>query len=381
MDVLSLYLHIPFCAKKCRYCDFYSVPGDRVLVENYLGALPKEIDLVNKKYCLDGSTQIQTVFIGGGTPTILTAGQLRALCRHVRTGFPIAPGCEWTVECNPESFTEDKASVLLDEGVTRLTFGFQSLDDRELAFLGRVHTAERCRRILSDPALGAFASAGIDLMYGLPGQTTGSLEHTLEQIVESPYVKHISAYELTVADGTPLGRRRSMLPLPGDETMSAMTGRLWDCLEAHGFMQYEVSNFARAGHECRHNMTYWNHEPYLGLGCAAHSFLPPERSANIRDVNRYCAMVNDGQLPREFTEKLNAEKLGMEMLFLGLRTVRGIDENRFFRICGKSLMDSVNKKKFDMLVKRGLLSYEKSFWKPTKNGLLTADAIAREIIP
>jgi oxygen-independent coproporphyrinogen III oxidase len=380
MNVLSLYCHIPFCVKKCRYCDFYSVPYDTQLAETYLSTLAKEIELCKIKYDLDGSAKIKTVFIGGGTPTALTAGQLRTLCRHIRAGFPFAPGCEWTVECNPESFTKDKATTLFDEGVTRLTFGFQSLDDRELSFLGRIHSADRCREILANPACAQFASIGVDLIYGLPGQTSGTLEHSLEQIAGSPQVKHISAYELTVADGTPLGRRRSRLPLPGDDTMSVMTGRLWDTLEAHGFAQYEVSNFARKGHECRHNMTYWNHEPYLGLGCAAHSFLPPERSANIRDVNRYCAMVNDGQLPREFTEKLNAEKLGMEMLFLGLRTVRGINEDVFAEKCGKSLMDFVDKEKIDALVNSGLLYYEKPFWKPTKKGLLMADGIAREII-
>jgi oxygen-independent coproporphyrinogen-3 oxidase len=284
------------------------------------------------------------------------------------------------VECNPDSFTEEKASVLLDGGVTRLTFGIQSFDDRELSFLGRVHTADRCREILADPACAQFVSIGIDLMYGLPGQTAGTLERSLKHIFESLYIKHISAYELTVSDGTPFGRRRSILPLPDDETMSAMTGRLWDLLEANGFMQYEISNFAKAGHECRHNRAYWNHEPYLGLGCAAHSFLPPQRSANIRDVNRYCAMVNDGLLPREFTETLDADKLGMEMLFLGLRTVRGIDEDRFIEKCGRSLMDFVDKNKFDLLVKRGLLAREKPFWKPSRKGLLMADAMAREIL-
>ena len=380
MNPLSLYVHVPFCAKKCRYCDFYSVPYDTSLAGIYLGTLAKEIDLCKKKHEFDGSPRIQTVFIGGGTPTVLSAGQLRALCRLLRTNFSFSKDYEWTVECNPDSFTNEKASVLRSEGVTRLTFGIQSLDDRELAFLGRVHTAERCRETLSSPALNKFLSIGVDLMYGLPGQTAGTLECSLEQIAGSPYVKHISAYELTVADGTPLGRRRSLLPLPGDETMSAMTGRLWDLLEANGFLQYEISNFAKAGHECRHNKAYWDHEPYLGLGCAAHSFLPPERSANIRDVNRYCAMVNDGLLPREFTETLDAEKSGMEILFLGLRTVQGINENVFAEKCGKPLLEFVDKEKIDALVNGGLLYYEKPFWKPTREGLLMADAMTREII-
>jgi len=381
MKPLSLYLHIPFCAKKCRYCDFYSVPYDASLAENYLIALSKEIDLYNKEYRLDGSSQIQTVFIGGGTPTVLSTAELRKLCALLRSSFSIAPDCEWTVECNPESFTKDKALVFLEAGVTRLTFGFQSLDDRELSFLGRIHTADRCRQVLEDPLLAKFSSIGVDLMYGLPGQAADSPDKSLAPVLDSPYVKHISAYELTIADRTPFGRRRSMLPLPSEETMSSMTGRLWDLLAAQGFTQYEVSNFAKAGHECRHNKAYWNHEPYLGLGCAAHSFLPPERSANVRDVNRYSALVNDGRLPREFTETIDAEKLGMEMVFLGLRRVQGINEVVFKEKCGIKFDKFIKKEKIEHFVGRGLLSYEKPFWKPTRKGLLMADAIAREIIP
>lgn len=379
MNPLSLYLHIPFCAKKCRYCDFYSIPYDTVNVENYLAALSKEINLVKKTYRLNGSTPVQTVFIGGGTPTVLAVEQLRMLCTLIRTSFTLAPGYEWTVECNPESLIPEKASVLLDNGVTRLSFGFQSLDDRELSFLGRIHNAERCRLVLEEPLLARFSSIGVDLMFGLPGQTIGSVERSLQPLFDSLSIKHISAYELTVAEKTPFGRRRSMLPLPSDEAMSTMTGRLWDLLEEHGFLQYEVSNFAKPGHECRHNRAYWCHEPYLGLGCAAHSFLPPERTANVRDVSRYCAMVNEERLPLEFTEVLDSGKLGMEMIFLGLRTVLGINEKIFYEKCRVSLLDFVNKERFDILVKRGLLTYDKPFWKPSRSGLLMADAIAREI--
>jgi oxygen-independent coproporphyrinogen III oxidase len=379
MNPHSLYLHIPFCAKKCRYCDFYSIPFDTVLAESYLAAVSEEIFLIKKKYRLDGSDPLQTVFIGGGTPTILSVNQLRRLCTMLRDSFILAPGYEWTFECNPESFIPEKASVLLDAGVTRLSFGFQSLDDRELSFLGRIHTAERCRRVLEEPLLARFPSVGVDLMYGLPGQTSGSLERSLTPVFGSSRIRHISAYELTIAEKTPFGRRRSMLPLPSEESMSGMTVRLWDLLEEHGFMQYEVSNFANLGHECRHNRAYWTHEPYLGLGCAAHSFLPPERTANVRDVNRYCAMVNEQRLPLEFTEALDSGKLGMEMVFLGLRTVHGINENDFAEKCGVSLLDFVNKEKLDALVKRGLLAYERPFWKPSRKGLLMADAIAREI--
>jgi oxygen-independent coproporphyrinogen-3 oxidase len=375
----SLYLHIPFCTKKCRYCDFYSVDYDASLAERYLLALLKEIDLY-KKYLIDNSILLQTIFIGGGTPSVLSSGQLSTLCALLRSSFSIAPDCEWTVECNPESFTGDKASVFLHAGVTRLTFGFQSLDDRQLPVLGRIHSSDLCRRILVDPLLKQFASIGVDLMYGLPGQTTETLMATLREVADSPYVKHISAYELTVADGTPFGRHRSILPLPADETMASMTVQIWDFLAANGFEQYEVSNFAKPGHECRHNIAYWNHEPYLGLGCSAHSFLPPERSANVRDVNHYCEMTEESLFPREFTETIDANKLGMEMIFLGLRRVQGINETAFEENCGMPFTDYVNKKKLATFMGRGLLTYEKPFWKPTRQGLLMADGIVRELL-
>jgi oxygen-independent coproporphyrinogen-3 oxidase len=240
MNPASLYVHIPFCIKKCRYCDFYSVPYDASLADDYLSALLNETKLIKQKYRLNDSLPIQTVFIGGGTPSVLSPKQLASLCGLLRAAFVFAPEYEWTVECNPESFTQEKASVMLGSGVTRLSFGFQSLDNRELSFLGRAHTAERCREILADNELDKFHSISVDLMYGLPGQTIGSLERSLKIVVESPQVKHLSAYELTVADGTTFGRRRSLLPLPGDDIMSVMTGRLWELLEAHGFAQYEV---------------------------------------------------------------------------------------------------------------------------------------------
>jgi oxygen-independent coproporphyrinogen III oxidase len=380
MNPIALYLHIPFCIKKCRYCDFYSVRYDEAHAETYLSTLAKEIALCKKTYFPDGIPVIATLYIGGGTPTVLTIRQLRSLCALLHSSFTLAPGYEWTVECNPESFTGEKAAVLLGAGVTRLSFGFQTLNNRELSTLGRSHTTEQCRALLSDQLLSRFLSVTVDLMFGLPGQTARSLERSLAAIVDSPYVKHISAYELTVADATPFGRHRSMLPLPTEQEMAAMTQYVWDLLEANGFTQYEVSNFAKAGHACRHNEAYWNHDPYLGLGCAAHSYCPPERAANVRDVGRYCAMTNDNRLPRDFTEVIDAKKIGMEMVFLGLRRADGINEALFQEKCGISFDAFINRKKRAAFVDRGLLSYQKPFWKPSRQGLLMADAMARELI-
>jgi oxygen-independent coproporphyrinogen III oxidase len=376
---LSLYLHIPFCARKCRYCDFYSVPYDEPRADEYLAALAKEISLYDNDPEIHTAT-LHTVYIGGGTPSILSVGQLRELCGLVRNSFAFANNLEWTVECNPDSFTREKASVFLENGVTRLSFGMQSMNDKELALLGRVHSSTRCKEILYDPMLAEFASIGIDLMYGLPGQTIGSLAESLDMIFAAPRVSHISAYELTIASQTPFGRHRSLLPLPGRERMEAMTETLWNTLEVNGFEQYEVSNFARVGHKCRHNGAYWDHGPYLGLGCAAHSFIESKRWGNMKDISGYCSMVKDGSFPRDFHELIDTKCMAFEMLFLGLRRVKGIDENDFRKRCGVEFVDYVNCEKLDLFEKQGLLAYKKPFWVPTKRGLLMADGMARELV-
>jgi oxygen-independent coproporphyrinogen-3 oxidase len=380
MSTLSLYIHIPFCARKCRYCDFYSVIYDKFLADSYIDALAKEISLLGKNGVIKDRPAVQTVYFGGGTPSALLPGQLKRLCDLVRGNFALAPGLEWTVECNPESFSQDKAQVLLDSGVTRLTFGIQSLSDRELSLLGRVHNSARSKEVLADPVLSRFASVGIDLMYGLPGQSFGSIEDTLNSVFKSPGVKHVSAYELTIAVNTPFGRHRSLLPLPGDSEMSELTARLWELLGKNGFEQYEVSNFAKTGHDCRHNQAYWDHKPYLGLGCAAHSYLPPQRFGNIKDVEKYSALVASGDLPREFVETVEGKKLALEMLFLGLRRIAGINEETFQAQCGLGFDEFINKDKIALYSDKNLLTFKKPLWKPTKQGLLMADAMARELI-
>ena len=379
MSPLSLYIHIPFCAKKCRYCDFYSVPYAPNLADAYLDTLQREIGLYAKSGLTSGAA-VQTVFVGGGTPSVLSPAQIGALCALVDENFALADGLEWSLECNPESFTYEKAAALLSGGVNRLTFGMQSLDDRELSVLGRVHDAARCRALLADPALAPFASIGVDLMYGLPGQGLESLERSVRAVLASPCVKHLSAYELTLADGTPFGRHRSLLPRPDDDQVAAMTEALWAVLADNGFEHYEVSNFAKPAHRCRHNETYWDHRPYLGLGCAAHSFVRSQRWGNVRDIVRYIAMVDEGRFPREFIEDIDPAKLAEERLFLGLRRSAGIDRDAFEKNCGIKFGEFAGKEKIAEFVRQELLIDRRPFLAPTEKGMLVADAMARELL-
>ncbi|MBN2036635.1 MAG: radical SAM family heme chaperone HemW [Chitinispirillaceae bacterium] len=380
MPPLSLYLHIPFCAKKCRYCDFYSVKTDACLIQRYVAALSREIDLYRDCLAVAGA-QVRTVYFGGGTPTVLPVDDLARLCDLVRSRFSLMPDIEWTVECNPDSFSSEKASVLLDYGVTRLTIGVQSLDDHELSLLGRTHSAERCLEVLHDAVLERFASIGIDLIYGLPGQTREVLNRTVSRLLSFPVVAHVSAYELTVAEKTPFGRHRSLLPLPDEDSMACLARLVWKRLVDAGFEQYEVSNFARRGFRCRHNQAYWDHNPFLGLGCAAHSYLPPDRWGTVRDVQRYCTTVEAGERPYEFIETIDPEKLAAEMLFLGLRRSDGINENNFVEKSGYVFLEYIHRQKIEEFEKQGLLRYAKPYWRPSSKGMLMADAMARALIP
>ncbi len=371
----SLYIHLPFCRSKCRYCDFYSVTDHAALIDGYLDAVAREWVLRTK----DASVELSTVFIGGGTPSLLSVDQWKRFRSLLLARLPVVQGAEWTVECNPESFTEEKAGLFAEMGVTRLTFGIQSMVDRELAVAGRPHTARDAGRVLDAPVLSHFTSIGVDLIYGLPGQTAGSFSETLRQVLERPVVRHLSAYELTVSESTPFGRHRSLLPFPSDEECDGMVAVLSEVTDRYGFKQYEVSNYAQEGYTCRHNIGYWSHGAYIGLGCSAHSYLHPIRNWNVDDIGTYCRMVDRGYLPIEREETLSAKMLANEILFLGLRQVEGINIDFFREKTGTAFEEMVAVETLMKFCKEGFLVFDPPCWKPTKKGLLFADFMAREL--
>lgn len=371
----ALYIHLPFCRSKCRYCDFYSITNIGTSIDEYIVALAREWELRTK----ETSLELTSVFIGGGTPSLLSFKQWKSLQRYLLRQLPVADGAEWTVECNPDSFNEEKAHLLADIGVNRLTFGVQSLDDRELALMGRPHSSRDALNALASQALSRFRSVGADAIYGLPGQTVSSFSRTLQRLLENPVVKHLSAYELTVAEGTPFGRHRSLLPFPAEDALENMVDTLLSVTTTNGFTQYEVSNFSRDGYASRHNAGYWNHEPYIGIGCAAHSYLHPVRSWNISDVNNYCQKLGAVQVPVERSEELSGAMIAREMLFLGLRRIAGIDTDRFEEISGIPFADFVPGERLERFCADGLLEHDPPFWKPTPKGLFFADLMAREL--
>lgn len=375
---LSLYIHFPFCRSRCRYCDFFSTASREAEAGRYIDALERECAMVVERYGLQ-SARLATVYCGGGTPSLLSARQWRVLAESVVGRLPSAADLEWSIECNPDSFAEDKAEAWLDTGVTRLTVGVQSMHDRCLRLLGRPHTARQTADLLANPVLRRFGSVGADIMYGLPGQDTAALERSVEAVLAAGSVSHLSAYELTIAAGTPFGRHRSLLPLPTEKRVVAMYRAVQRLAGLHGFAQYEISNYARPGHRCRHNMRYWTHEPYVGLGPSAHSYLLAERRANVADLQSYFHEIEAGRLPTARAELLGADELGREAILLGLRTVEGIDERRYRRLTGDELASGRRRRVLQRLSSEGYLVHREEAWRPTRKGLLVADALAREL--
>lgn len=377
-SAISLYIHIPFCRSKCRYCDFYSIKDDSD-ADRYIRALSGEWRNVKLKHDL-GNVKIKTVYFGGGTPSLLPIESWRKLGDLFISGSDLSDNYECSVECNPDSFTPELAAVLAEIGVTRLTFGIQSLNDGELRILGRRHSLQRALEVINHKSLDMFKSVGADLMYGIPGQSVFSLENSLDNVLSSPYIKHLSAYELTIGSSTSFGRHLSMLPLPDEDIVLEMTMSVLEKTTKSGMIQYEISNYAKPGNSCMHNECYWDHSDYIGLGCAAHSYLDSQRWSNVKNVNEYINSIEYDRSPVAGIERIDSKTLAKEMVFLGLRRVCGINEDDFEEKTGFNFKEYADKEKLDLFQKQDLLDYSKPWWRLTGKGLLLADGISRELI-
>jgi len=316
----GLYLHVPFCRSKCPYCDFYSITEVN-LITAYLQALEQEAHRYREAF-----GDFDTLYLGGGTPSLLTNAQLVTLMKNLRRHFHFAPDTEFTIEANPDDITREKLRLWRELGVNRLSLGVQSLDEAELRFLGRRHTAGQARQSLELARAAGFDHVGVDLIFGLPGQKQEAWVGSLEQVLEFR-PEHLSCYQLTLAPDTPLGRRAArgeIRPLEEEEERAffLLTSRF---LVERGYLHYEVSNFAREEeHCCRHNRKYWRHEPYLGLGPGAHSFDGGRRWWNFSSVEQYGSSLNTGKAPLAGAETLTPTQLRLEALYLGFRTREGV---------------------------------------------------------
>ncbi|HAY21469.1 MAG TPA: coproporphyrinogen III oxidase [Desulfobacterales bacterium] len=389
-ELPGLYLHVPFCKTKCPYCDFYSITDDS-LVFAWLQALEKEIDLLNRKSvrCRSragtnilpavgpghdarafGCSRFDTFYLGGGTPSCLGQDEISAVFDLIRQGFVFTKDAEITLEANPDDVTADRLHLWGRLGVNRLSLGVQSLLDAELRFLSRRHDALQARQALSLAREAGFENLGVDLMYGLPGQTKDNWLATLDGIlVFQP--EHLSCYQLTIEENTPLAAKRAqglIKPLPEEQQRDffLLTSQY---LEEQGYLHYEVSNFAR-NEPCisRHNSKYWRHSPYLGLGPAAHSFDGRLRFWNYRSVAEYCQALAAGKPPVDGREELTVEQRRLEAIYLGLRTKNGALLTFFTSLEAEAALSG--------LCRAGLVRVYQGRVLPTRQGFLVADSLA-----
>lgn len=329
---LELYVHIPFCVKKCDYCDFLSGPAGKERQQEYFRALMREIDAAS---CFP-DREITTVFIGGGTPSVPDPALIGAVLDQIRNKFFMAPDAEITIEANPGTLYKEKLQEYLAHGVNRLSLGLQSPQDRELKILGRIHTWKEFMESFSMAREAGFSNINIDLMSAIPEQTYEDWEKNLRTVAElSP--EHISAYSLIVEEGTPFWDRE--LKLPDEDTEYRMYEDTAAILGEYGFHQYEISNYARKGMECRHNKGYWQRTDYLGLGLGASSLLDHVRFSNTDSMEKYLENSGAPDRIRRDVEKLTEADEMAEFMFLGLRMTEGVSMRTFREYFGKSMED------------------------------------------
>lgn len=346
MSSIGLYIHVPFCASKCAYCDFYSVTVSNHAA--YLQALEQEA-------ALHQGAVLDTVFIGGGTPSLLSSTEISTVLAMVSRYFHLQPAAEITLEANPGTVDRDYLHQCRSSGINRLSFGVQSFEPRLLRLLGRRHTAAEAEQAVITAADLGFPHVSLDLIYGIPGQSLADWERTLQAACRLP-IDHLSLYSLEVHAETPLGRavdRGEMLP-PDDDLMADMYQLARDLLPEQGLCQYEISNFARLGAACRHNVNYWQNGDYLGLGPAACSYLGGERRCNQADLGEWVTRLVAGSPPPAEGERLNERASMAETVVLGLRLVTGVDGQAFRQRYGQTL-EQVFGPTISQLLSAGLL--------------------------
>ena len=328
---MELYLHIPFCVKKCAYCDFLSFPSGQELQRQYAKRLMEDIDCMGKKY---GDIPVDTIFIGGGTPSVPESRLIVDLMEHVNRAFQISDGAEISMEANPGTVTQEKLTDYRRAGINRLSFGLQSANDRELKLLGRIHTWAEFLESFHLARECGFTNINIDLMSALPGQTCESWKDTLKRVTDlNP--EHISAYSLIIEDGTPFGEKygseEGRKLLPDEDSEREMYHETKRFLRECGYERYEISNYAKPGRECRHNIGYWTGVPYLGLGLGASSYMNGSRFAVSSDMQQYLE-----EKPGTFTdvEKLTKKDMEEEFFYVGLRMTAGVSLSEFERRFG-----------------------------------------------
>ncbi|MDQ8736735.1 radical SAM family heme chaperone HemW [Paenibacillus sp. LHD-38] len=372
----ALYIHIPFCTNKCHYCDFTSYVLKGQPVDQYLDALEMEMQRTVAEW---PPIEIDTVFVGGGTPTVLTPPQMERFLKAVRKYFPLAPDVEFTMEANPGTTDIDKLTAMKEGGVNRISFGVQSFDNSLLERIGRIHNVEDVYRSIENARKVGFSNLSIDLMFGLPGQTVELLRDSVNRAMELG-LPHYSIYSLKVEENTLFHKlyERNELPLPPEEEEFNMFILLMDMLKSNGYAHYEISNFAKPGYESRHNSTYWRNEPYYGLGAGAHGYVNRMRHVNLKGITPYIEAAAS-KLPRlEQFEVPEAEAME-DLMMVGLRLLEGVPASRFSKQFAGQTLEGKFGGIIEKLMNDGLLEAESSeddtIYRLTDKGVLLGNEV------
>lgn len=378
MKEIGIYIHIPFCIQKCYYCDFCSFDKLQNKQAEYVDALIKEIKNTHNK----SELLIKTVYIGGGTPSILNANELKQVMEAIKTNFLLSKDCEITVEMNPGTVTKEKLQIYKDSGINRLSIGLQSTNDEILKELGRIHNYKQFEDIYEEARALGFNNINVDLMIGLPNQTIDDVSKSLKDIIQKN-PEHISVYSLILEDDTKLKNliEEGNLSLPDEDTERAMYWTVKNTLEKNGYNHYEISNFSKLGYESKHNTDCWNQKEYIGFGIAAHSYFNNIRYSNICDINEYVKNINSKDFEKNvIIHEIQEEQDKMnEYMILGLRMIKGVNEQIFKEKFSKDVND-VYKKSIEKLINLELISNEKGIIKLTKKGIDFANIVWEEFV-
>ncbi len=370
-DARGLYVHIPFCVRKCNYCDFCSFKlSSAHWRERYIERLCQEIESYKgRDICID------SIFLGGGTPSLLTPEEISKIVKVIMSSFRILPDTEFTLEANPKTLDEEKLAAYLDLGVNRLSIGLQSIHENELKILGRIHSYEDFLFSYKLARSAGIENINIDLMYGIPEQTVDSFKQTIESVLGlSP--EHISLYGLILEEGTPLFERREVIDFPGEDTECDMYYLAAKALAKKGYSHYEISNYAREGRQSRHNLKYWRCREYIGVGLSAYSYFEGRRFGNTSDIEEYLKQSAE-QYNRG--EPLDKESLAYEYVMLGLRLSEGFSLEEYRARFGRDFLLG-REELLDSLIRGGYMKREGGRLSLTESGFYVSNSILTELL-
>ncbi len=370
-EPIGLYIHVPFCVQKCEYCDFCSFTPDKSsFIDDYVDELCREIASYK-----DRNISLDTVFFGGGTPSLLNGENFKKIMTSVKGSFVLSPNAEITMEANPRTVTKENLLVYISEGVNRFSLGLQSIHENELKILGRIHSFQDFLETYSLIRTRGITNINVDLMYGIPEQSVDSFAETLDRVCSLSPV-HISVYGLILEDGTPLFEKRDTLYLPSEDDEADMYYLASAVLSKHGYKHYEISNYAMSDKACKHNLKYWRNSEYIGVGLSAHSYFENLRFSNTDVLPLY---LNGKYRSDECAERENVESLKFEYVMMHLRLSEGISLREYARLFGKEF--SVGREvTIEKLRSLGLMTVSEDRVALTESGFYVSNSIITELV-